>query len=313
MVDSGVTLSASVAASVADAPVAVVTGATSGIGLEIARGLAVRGVRTVLVGRGGERVAGVARSVREGSRNPFGESVGVRDLALRAEVRSLAAELLNRYPKIRVLVNNAGAMFVRRETTSEGTERTFALNVLSPFLLTTLLAPRLIGSAPARVVNVASAAHRGRSVDFQDLEGKGRYLGYRAYGRSKLELILLTRELSRRFEGTQVTVNAVHPGFVRSGFGLNNRGGTAAAIRVLGRLFGKSPSQGAETPLFVATEPSAARTSGEYYSNRAVRAGSPQSREMANARRLYEICRELTDAPKVPEPSDGSHRPSDTR
>ena len=281
------------------APAAVVTGATSGIGLEIARGLAARRMRTVLVGRGSERVAQVAQSIREGTGNPAVESVGVQDLALRTEVRALAAKLLEGYPKIGILVNNAGAMFTRRELTTEGSERTFALNVLSPFLLTSLLAPRLIESAPARVVNVASAAHRGHSVDFENLEGTGRYSGYRAYGRSKLELILLTRELSRRFEGTRVTVNAVHPGFVRSGFGLNNGGGTAAAIRVLGRLFGKSTARGAETPLFVATEPSLARTSGEYFSDRLARSGSPQSRDMADARRLYELCQGLTDAPVV--------------
>ena len=294
-------------------PVAVVTGATSGIGLEIARGLAVRGARTVLVGRGVERVAAVARSVQQGTGNPFVESVGVRDLALRAEVRSLAAELLDRYPRIGILVNNAGAMYTHRETTSEGTERTFALNVLSPFLLTSVLARRLIESAPARVVNDASAAHRGRTVDFQDLEGKGRYGGYRAYGQSKLELILLTRELSRRFEGTGVSVNAVHPGFVRSGFGLNTPGATAAAIRVLGRLFGKSTSRGAETPLFVAADPSLGGTSGQYFSDHTVRPGSPQSREMANARRLYDVCRELTGAPELPEPSGGSAGYSGTR
>ena len=287
-------------------PAAVVTGATSGIGLEIARGLAARGVRTVLVGRGPERAAGVARSIRETTGNPSVESVGVRDLALRTEVRSLASELLGRYPRIGLLVNNAGAMFTRREVTAEGTERTFALNVLSPFLLTALLATRLIASAPARVVNVASAAHRGRSVDFDDLEGRAGYGGYRAYGRSKLELILLTRELSRRLEGLGVTVNAVHPGFVRSGFGLNSGGGTAAAIRVLGRLFGRSTSRGAETPLFVATDPSLAQTSGQYFSDRTLRSGSPQSRDVADARRLYEACRELTEAPEVPGPRGGS-------
>lgn len=286
-------------------PAAIVTGATSGIGREIARGLAARRRRTVLVGRGTERVAAVARSLREETGFPSIESVGVRDLALRAEVRALARELLGRYPRIGLLVNNAGAIYLRRARTEEGTERTFALNVLSPFLLTSLLAPRLIESAPARVVNVASAAHRGWSVDFADLEGTTRYGGWRAYGTSKLELILLTRELSHRLDGTGVTVNAVHPGFVRSGFGLNNGGGAAVAIRVLGRLFGRSLRRGAETPLFAATDPSLDRTSGRYLSDLRTRPGSPQSRDMTVARRLYGVCRELTDAPEIADRSPG--------
>ncbi len=294
----------------AAAPAAVVTGATSGIGLEIVRSLAARGMRTVLVGRGSERVAGIAQSIRNATGNPSVESVGVQDLAVQSEARAVATELLDRYPKIGVLVNNAGAMYVRRELTSEGTERTFALNVLAPFLLTSLLVPRLVESRPARVVNVASAAHRGNSVRFEDLQGAGHYRGYGAYGRSKLELILLTREMARRLEGTGVTVNAVHPGFVRSGFGLNNRGGSAAAIRALAVLFGKTPRKGAETPLFVASDPSAEGVSGQYFTNRHTSPGSTRSRKMSDARRLYEVCLELTRAPRIPEPSNGSIGPS---
>lgn len=288
------------------APAAIVTGATSGIGLEIARGLATRGIRTVLVGRGVERVADVARSIRHATGNPSVESLGVRDLALRSEVRALAHESLERFPKIGMLVNNAGAMYVRRELTSEGTERTLALNVLAPFLLTALLVPRLIESRPARVVNIASAAHRGNSVRFEDLQGTGRYRGFGAYGKSKLELILLTREFARRLAGTGVTVNAVHPGFVRSGFGRNNRGGTAATIRAFAVLFGKTPRQGAETPLFVATDPTVAAASGQYFTNGHASPGSAESRKMSDARRLYEICRDLTGAPEIPEASTES-------
>lgn len=294
----------------AAAPAAVVTGATSGIGLEIVRSLAARGMRTVLVGRGSERVAAIAQSIQNATGNPSVESVGVQDLAVRSEVRALATELLGRYPKIGILVNNAGAMYVRRELTSEGMERTFALNVLAPFLLTSLLVPRLIESRPARVVNVASAAHRGASVRFEDLQGEGQYRGFGAYGRSKLELILLTREIARRLESTGVTVNAVHPGFVRSGFAGNNRGGSATAIRAFAVLFGRTPRQGAETPLFVATDPAVEGASGEYFTNRHASPGSAKSRKMSDAHRLYEVCRELTGAPAIPEASSGSAGPS---
>ncbi len=289
--------------------VAVVTGATSGIGREIARGLAQAGATTVVVGRGPERTAAAAAQLARETGNPDLEPMPVDDLALLSETRNVASRLLGRHDRIDILVNNAGAMFTRRERTTEGHERTFALNVLSPFLLTSLLAGRLIESAPARVVNVASAAHRGRSVDFSDLESAARYSGFGVYGRSKLELILLTRELARRLSRTGVTVNAVHPGFVRSGFGQNTPGATAIAIRGLARVFGRSPLRGAETPLFVAVDPSLEGVTGTYFSERTAQPGSRASQDPDDAERLYRVCRELTEAPDLP--SSGAETGSD--
>lgn len=281
---------------------AVVTGATSGIGLEVARELAARGARTVLVGRGEERTARIseeiARSVGQASAVPE----AVTDLALLSEVRNLAQRLLAHYPEVHILVNNAGGFFRRRDVTQEGHERTFALNVLAPFLLTSLLADRLRGSAPARVVNVASAAHRGYRLDFSDLESSDRYAGYRAYGRSKLELILLTREFARRLKGTGVSVNAVHPGFVASGFGRNNGGGTAFALRILQALFAINVRRGAETPVFVATDPTAAPISGEYFVRSRVAQPSAAALREDDARRLYDVCRDITAAPDLKAP-----------
>jgi NAD(P)-dependent dehydrogenase (short-subunit alcohol dehydrogenase family) len=283
--------------------VAVVTGGTSGIGLEIVRGLAVRGARTVLVGRGGEpRVRAVAEAVRRTSGNPQVEGVAVADLATRAGWTSVAEELLTRLPAIHVLVNNAGAIFSRREVTADGIERTLALNVLAPLALTSLLQDRLRASAPARVVNVASAAHLGYNVELNDLQSAVHYRGYGAYGHSKLDLILLSRELALRFGGTGVTVNAVHPGFVRSGFGRNNRGGTGAAIRIAALLFGKSPRSGAKTPLRVACDPDVVHHSGEYFSGGHIAMGSAASRDLSSARRLYETCRALAGIPEIPLP-----------
>jgi NAD(P)-dependent dehydrogenase (short-subunit alcohol dehydrogenase family) len=288
--------------------VAVVTGATSGIGREIARRLAVDGFTVVVVGRGDARAAEVAATVSRETGNARVESVGVTDLASPAEVRRLAGTLLARYPAIHLLVNNAGAFFRRRDVDPDGLERTFALNVLAPFLLTELLSDRLRASAPARVVNISSAAHYRQTVDFGDLQSAQHYAGYRSYGRSKLELLLLTREFGRRWAGTGVTVNAVHPGFVASGFAQNNGGGTALGMRVLAFLFGRSVRRGAETPVFVATDPSLASVTGEYFSNRHLSRGDPASRDLSAAARLYEACEAIASGA----PSAGAAVPGKT-
>jgi len=271
-----------------DGRVAIVTGATSGIGREIALGLARLGATTVVVGRRDERAAAVAASLASETGNRRVDSIGVSDLALRAEMHRLADECLRRYPKIHVLVNNAGAYFARRETTSDGLERTFALNVLAPFVLTRRLSERLKESSPARVIHVSSAAHRGYEVDWDDLQQERRYSGFRTYGISKLELILLTRELARQLTGTGVTVNAVHPGFVRSGFGQNNGGGVAFGIRLSALLFAISPARGARTPLFLASDPSVSQVTGQYFVRQRPVSPSTQALDAESARRLYD-------------------------
>jgi len=280
---------------------AVITGGTSGIGLEIARGLARLGVTTVLVGRGAERTQRIAAELATSTGNSSVTAVSVSDLALLSDTRRAADLLGNAHPKIHILVNNAGAYFRRREVTSEGHERTFALNVLSPFLLSCMLVPRLAESAPARIVNISSAAHEGHSIDFGSLESPGQYgSGFGAYGTSKLELLLLTREFARRLVSKGVTVNAVHPGFVRSGFAKNNGGGTAAMVAFFGLLFGRSVQRGADSPVFVASDPSFASVTGQYVSDRKIRPGSAQSQDLETARRLFETCREITGAPEIP-------------
>jgi retinol dehydrogenase 14 len=283
--------------------IAVVTGATSGIGRQVAIGLAAKGATTVVVGRGEERARQAAREISAETGNLRVESIAVVDLAVRAEMRRVAEEVLRRYPKVHILVNNAGGYIAKREVTSDGLERTFALNVLAPFVLTSLLAGRMKDSAPARVVDVASAAHQGRLARLDDLQSSAKYSGFEVYGRSKLELILLTREFSRRLQGTGVSVNAVHPGFVHSGFGQNNRGGVALAIRVLGALFGRSERRGADTPVFVASDPSVAEVTGQYFANRRVKRGSEPSNDLTAAHRLFSLCAEIGGIPELPEPT----------
>ena len=283
--------------------IAVVTGATSGIGREIARGLAARGATTVVVGRGDDRAAAVAAEIARSTSEAKVEAVGVTDLSLLSDVRRLADGLLARYPRIHILVNNAGAYYHRREVTAEGYERTFALNVLAPFVLSSRLAPRQIESAPASIVNLSSAAHRGYAVNFEDLQATERYAGFREYGRTKLELLLLTREFARRLKGTGVVVNAVHPGFVRSGFGLNNRGAVRLGLRFLERVFGRSPESGADTPVWVAANPAVPGPTGEYFANRRIATGSRASTDMDSARRLYEMLGSMTGEPPLPVPS----------
>ncbi|HEV8049565.1 MAG TPA: SDR family NAD(P)-dependent oxidoreductase, partial [Thermoplasmata archaeon] len=248
-----------------------------------------------LVGRDPEKLATAARELASGTRSAR-ISTHRADLSLLADVRRLAGELADSTPSANVLVNNAGALFSHREVTSEGIERTFALNVLSPFLLTRLLHDRLRQNAPARVVMVASAAHVGNKLHLDDLEGRAKYSGYAAYGRSKLALILLTHEFARRWKPDGISVNAVHPGFVRSGFGHNNGGGTSAAIRFLA-LFALSATKGATTPVYVATSPQVEGTTGEYFAKSRVLPSSPESYDEAIGRKLWDICSEKVGLP----------------
>ena len=264
----------------------IITGATGGIGLETAKRLGALGARLILVGHNREK--GEAAIARLRAEIP-GLSVEIyyADLSRTDEIRRLADALLDAAPRVDVLLNNAGALFARRQTTPDGLELTFALNHMGYFRLTALLRDRLIASAPARVVNVASEAHRGAQLDFEDLQSSTHYSGWRAYQRSKLANILFTRELAHRLGGTGVTANCLHPGFVATGFGDNNRGLWRLGI-ALGKLVAAIPVQrGAETPVYLATSPDLGDVNGRYFIKRRERRPDAAAQDDEAAARLW--------------------------
>jgi len=266
----------------------LVTGATSGIGLEAAEELARRGAALILVGRDPRRGAAALKRIK--SRVPAAQvALRFADLSRFGEIRRLAAELLATAGRIDVLVNNAGAFFDRHALTEDGVERTFALNHMGYFLLTDLLLARLREAAPSRIVNVASEAHRGATLDFSDLAGRNGAKGWPAYRRSKLANILFTAELARRLEGSGVTANCLHPGFVATRFGdAGNSLATRAFIGLAKRVMAITPEEGGRTIVHLAGDPAVAGISGRYFIKSRAAQPSPAAQDAAAARRLWE-------------------------
>jgi NAD(P)-dependent dehydrogenase (short-subunit alcohol dehydrogenase family) len=275
----------------------VVTGANSGVGKATATALAGAGADTVITARSEERGRAAVTEIRRASGSDRVDLVRF-DLGDLASVRRGAAEILERCPKIDVLVNNAGLVQSERSETVDGFEATFAINHLGPFLLTRLLTERLVASAPARVVNVASTAHQAarHGLDFDDLQSTRNYRGMRAYGRSKLANILFTDELARRLAGTGVTANSLHPGTVATGFARDHdaTGFLAFGIKVI-KPFILTPEQGARTSVYLATSPDVAEVSGRYFVKCRARTPSPAAQDVAAATLLWSVSEELVD------------------
>jgi NAD(P)-dependent dehydrogenase (short-subunit alcohol dehydrogenase family) len=243
--------------------VVVITGATSGIGEVAAQRLAAMGARIVLVARDaarGQRSLTRLPSVGPGAPH----SIHYGDLSRIAESKRVAAEIAAAEPRIDVLINNAGALFSSRRVTADNLEETFATNHMAYFVLTLGLKANLLAAAPARVVSTASDAHKGYSLDFDDLQATQGYSAMRAYGRSKLCNILFTRELARRWRGNGVTANCLHPGFVATRFGDGSGGFLSGVVRVA-KTFAITPEKGAETIVYLASSPEVAAISGEYF------------------------------------------------
>jgi len=266
----------------------LVTGANSGIGKATALGLARLGGTIVLACRSATRGEAARQDIVRDSGNSK-VYLEIVDLASEDSTRSFAEEFKRKYPRLDVLINNAGVYTPHRELTPDGLERTFEVNYLSGFLLTHLLLDLLKKSAPSRIVNVSSSAHSGGTIHFDDLQGEQRYGGFGAYGQSKLAQILFTQELARRLQGTGVTVNACHPGVIRTNLGM---GGTSAVVRFV-RMFFKGPEKGAETPIYLSVSPEVAGVTGKYFANKRLREPSRAAQDPDVARRLFDVSAEL--------------------
>jgi len=238
----------------------VITGGTSGIGDVAAEALAQIGARIILVARSKSRAEATLARLRRSDAH----SVYFADLTRLAEMKRVAAEIAHREPPIDVLINNAGALFGTRQLTEDGLEHTFALNHMSYFVVTEGLRERLLASGAARIVNTASAAHQGATLDFDDLQSAKSFRAMRAYSCSKLCNILFTRELARRLHGTGVTVNCLHPGFVATRFA-DESGGLISHLAWLAKFFAISPAEGAQTIVYLASSPEVANVAGKYF------------------------------------------------
>ena len=269
----------------------LVTGATSGIGLVTARELARMGAQVTIISRNAGKCATVAESIKAGTGSPV-EFISA-DLSTLAGIMQAAANFKQRHTHLDVLVNNAGALVTKRVLTADGYETTFALNHLNYFLLTILLLDILKSSSPARIVNVSSHAHEGASIDFGNLQGEKHFNGMQAYGQSKLANVLFTYELARRLEGTGVTVNALHPGFIATGFARNNGALYNFGMSLIGPFIRK-PEQGAQTSIYLACSPEVEGVTGKYFVDCKPVRSSPLSYDQSLAEKLWQVSLELT-------------------
>jgi len=275
----------------------IITGATNGIGLAASTELARRGAELAIVARTAARADHAVRAIRAaaGDRTPV--DVMLADLSSQAQVRRLSSEALERYPGIPVLINNAGVVNAATRLTEDGIELTWAVNHLAPFLLTTLLLDRIKASAPARIVTTSSGAHGPAHIPFDDIDGGRAWVraGFKRYGESKLANILFTTELARRLEGTGVTANAFHPGFVATGFNKNNGGFMRFGMTVV-RPFARSPQRGARTLVWLVDSEEAGEISGGYFFDEHRVTPSIAAQDASAARRLWEVSEEETRA-----------------
>lgn len=269
----------------------VITGPTAGIGRASALSLAADGADLTLLCRSPEKASALADEiVARGGCTPRWVPL---DMASLASVRQAAADCLSLDRPIDILLNNAGAIYTRRQLTVDGFEETLAVNHFAPFLLTGLLLPAILRAPQARIVNVASAAHAFvRGMQFDDLHAERGYRMFREYGRSKLANILFTRELARRLAGRDVTVNCLHPGAVTTSLGSQNGGIASRVMPLLLKPFFKSPEQGAETSLYLCTSDAVADISGEYFVNCKPKRPKPWARDDEAAKRLWQISEE---------------------
>jgi len=277
--------------------IVMVTGATNGIGFESTKTLAAMGATVIGVGRNPQKCADSAATITRSTGNTKVEFL-VADLSVQAQVRQAADEFKRKYDRLDVLLNNAGGYFAKREVSQDGIEQTWALNHLNYFLLTDQLLDVLKASAPARIVNVSSGAHAmTKGINFEDVEYRQGYSGWTVYGQSKLANVMFTYELARRLQGTQVTANVLHPGFVDTGFGHNNGGVMRSGIAVLQKIMAKKPEQGAATSVYLASSTEVEGVTGKYFSDSKQKKSSAASYDEAAQRRLWELSEQMVRQP----------------
>lgn len=274
--------------------ICLITGATSGIGMVTARELAARGATVALVGRDETKTRATVEEIRQLTGNSEVDYL-LADLSSQAAVRGMAEAFRRRYGALHVLINNAGVLLWQRKETVDGLEMTLAVNHLAPFLLTNLLLDTLRASAPARVVTVASSAHEGATIHFDDLQQtRGLYRALGVYGQSKLANIMFTYELARRLAGSGVTANALHPGIVATHIYRSNNRLFNNAARAVMPLFALSPEKGARTSIYLASSPEVATVSGKYFVKCKPRRSSKESYDEAAQRQLWQASEQLT-------------------
>ncbi len=273
--------------------VCMITGSNSGIGKATALALAKMGAIIVMVCRNESRGESAVNEIKALSGNQSVDLI-LADLSSQQSIRALAREFIHKYKELHVLINNAGVFLWKHSLTADGIETTFAVNHLAPFLLTNLLLDVLKRSAPARIVNVASSAHYGARINFNDLLGEKHYSGLGAYNQSKLANVLFTYELARGLEGTDVTANCLHPGVVRTNLGRDN-GRVFLFLSKTSRLFSASPEKGSQTAVYLASSPDVTNISGKYFDRKAERKSSRESYDEGVGRRLWQVSAELTN------------------
>ncbi|MBD3626994.1 SDR family oxidoreductase [Cyclobacterium sp.] len=272
--------------------ICLITGANSGIGFETAKELSQRGFRVILLCRSAEKAKSAKKEILK-SNPDAGVDLAIADLASQKQIRNVAKEIAASYPKVDVLINNAGSWFSEFRLTEDGIERQWAINHLSPFLLTHLLLPLLLQAEDPRIINLSSDSHFHGKIHFDDVNLKKKYHGLRAYAQSKLANVLFTHEFEVRKTEKKLTINAVQPGLVKTDIGLKHTFSLHGFFWKIRRLCGKSPKKGAETSIYLASSDQVKGISGKYWDNCNIKSTSSSADSSVNAAKLWDLSMDM--------------------